>query len=749
MRAFVVGIYRSFSVQLFLLHLRSSTLLLLLWVVLIGFVSGFMAFSFGAQYLFLDPEYLGRVNLWSFMIVGLCFGLFTMSWNLTTYLLSARYFSFLASLSRPFFKFCLNNALLPLAVLIFYIVFLCRFNAPFEARSDYVRLIISVCGLLAGLCLSLFVYAVYFYYTNRDIGYYEPKLGAMPHLAPGEPFGRRYRRSKSLNTLKIENPLSVRTYLSNGLKTKLVRSVSHYDRKLLERVFKQQHWNALILQFSTAVILILLGLLIDKRAFQIPAAGSILILFSLIAAIIGAVSYWAFKWRLIIFFIFAISLNFITSTEWFSRSNYAYGIDYDLPPANYSEERLSAFCQTEAYQSEMDAGIQILENWKTRQATDKPKMVILSASGGGHAAALWATMVVQELEGRIDDGLMSKTSLMTGASGGMLGMAQLREVYYRSLTDSSWSVTAPAYREAISKDLLNPVAFSIVSNDLFLPLRQVKIGDRWYQRDRAYSFERRFDNNTNGLLDHSLAYYKKPEAEGLIPQMLLTPSIIEDGRRLIISPQPSSHMMAAPEAFQSGNPIPADAVDLGWLLGRERADSLRFLTALRMNATYPYVLPFVQLPTEPRIRVMDAGYRDNFGIISAARFIHIYQDWIAQHTSGVVLIQISVNLRDKGTDEDGNEGVIESLLNPLGLVAGVLDVQNFEQGNTIGMINDLLDPVPFDIVKFRYRRLDDNQLRESISFHLTEREQSNIIGAISLPDYQAELERVDSLLNGN
>ncbi|MEO0628495.1 MAG: patatin-like phospholipase family protein, partial [Bacteroidota bacterium] len=104
MPTFILGLYRSFAVQLLLLHLRSSVLLLLLWLVLIAFISGNLAFSFGAQYLFLDPEYLDQVNLWSFLIVGLCFGFFTMSWNLTTYLLSARYFSFLASLSRPFFK---------------------------------------------------------------------------------------------------------------------------------------------------------------------------------------------------------------------------------------------------------------------------------------------------------------------------------------------------------------------------------------------------------------------------------------------------------------------------------------------------------------------------------------------------------------------------------------------------------------------------------------------------------------------
>ncbi len=40
---------------------------------------------------------------------------------------------------------------------------------------------------------------------------------------------------------------------------------------------------------------------------------------------------------------------------------------------------------------------------------------------------------------------------------------------------------------------------------------------------------------------------------------------------------------------------------------------MRLLTALRINATFPYVLPNVWLPSKPVIDVMDAGLRDNYG----------------------------------------------------------------------------------------------------------------------------------------
>ncbi|MEM7575689.1 MAG: patatin-like phospholipase family protein [Bacteroidota bacterium] len=746
MRGFFIGLLRSFPVQLLLLHLRSNLLLILLWLVLLAFMSGQLASSFGIQYLFLDPEYLGKVNVWSFMIVGLALGFFTMSWNLTTYLLNARYFSFLASLSRPFFKFCLNNSLVPLLAMIAYLSLLIRFNAPYQDQAAWNHLFVGIGGLLLGFLLAILIYALYFYFTNRDIEYYRPNRRSMPHLQAMQP-GARHINWEGGEVLRRENPFKVRTYLGDWLKTRLVRSVSHYDRKLLERVFKQNHWNAIFLQFATIFLLILLGLLIDYRPFQVPAAASILILFSLIIAIIGAISYWAFRWRLTILIMVGFALNWVTSTEWFSRSNYAYGLDYEQEWSIYGEDRLIAACQSEEVEQDRLATEAILNRWKTQQAEEKPKMVIVSASGGGLTAALWSSTVMQRLGQRLEGQLMPATMLMTGASGGMLGLAYQRELYRRNVLDRSFNHLDPVHLESISKDLINPIAFSIVSNDMFLPFTQVEVGGHYYYRDRAYSFERKLDANTEGIMDHSLGFYQQAEEQAEIPLLFLTPSLIDDGRRLTISPQPVRYMMAAPQAKTLNTPLLPDAVDFGWLLGREQADSLRFLTALRMNATYPYVLPFVQLPTQPSVRVIDAGFRDNYGVLSAARFLQVFKYWILENTSGVVLIQISVHLREEEVYLETNEGVIESLFNPLGLAGNILDVQDLEQDNTLGFLYELLGPDQFHLLRFRYRPQADNGLRESISFHLTERERNNIIQAIALPEYESALQELEQLMD--
>ncbi|MEL6357991.1 MAG: hypothetical protein AAFQ37_13780, partial [Bacteroidota bacterium] len=392
------------------------------------------------------------------------------------------------------------------------------------------------------------------------------------------------------------------------------------------------------------------------------------------------------------------------------------------------------------------ATIRILENWRAHQPEKNPPLILLCASGGGLTAATWSTHVLQKLEQATNRQLFSRTVLMTGASGGMLGVGYLREVHRIAKKNSKEDLLDPIHIKRISSDLLNPIAFSIVSNDLFLPLTEVKIGDETYLRDRAYGFERKLNINTGGILDKALADYREDEALAEIPLLFLTPSIVNDGRRLTLSPQNVSYMMSGPASRRADSQLGADAIDLATLLGEEQRDSLRFLTALRMNATYPYVLPFVHLPTEPTVRVMDAGYRDNYGILSAARFTQIFADWIKHNTREVLLIQISVFRGEEVKQRNDNLGIVESLLDPVGLAGNVTNVQALEQDNTLGLLFDLLGPDRFHLVRFNYRPNEEDRLRTSISFHLTESERTEIIEAIEAPDHQKNIQKVVNIL---
>src|SRR5678815_1394463 len=122
MRALLKNIFYSFPIQLFILHFRKYQVLLIPWAVLTSAVdSGFMK-SYGADSLFFVPEYMGEVNALSAAMLGLATGVFFMSWNITTFILHTKRFKFLATASKPFLKYCMNNSILPLLFLLFYMV---------------------------------------------------------------------------------------------------------------------------------------------------------------------------------------------------------------------------------------------------------------------------------------------------------------------------------------------------------------------------------------------------------------------------------------------------------------------------------------------------------------------------------------------------------------------------------------------------------------------------------------------------
>ncbi len=110
MKKYITGFYYSLPVQLFLLHFRRYQVLLVFWYILFATVNGDFLQPYGADTLYLAPEYLGSVNTSSMALTGFAIGIFVMSWNITTFILHTKHIRFLATTAQPFLKFCINNA---------------------------------------------------------------------------------------------------------------------------------------------------------------------------------------------------------------------------------------------------------------------------------------------------------------------------------------------------------------------------------------------------------------------------------------------------------------------------------------------------------------------------------------------------------------------------------------------------------------------------------------------------------------
>ena len=118
MKAHITRFIYSLPVQLLLLHFRRYQVILIPWFILFATVTGNFLKPYGADSLMLAPEYIGSVNALSIAIVGFAIGTFIMSWNITTFILHSKLIKFLATTAQPFLKYCINNAIIPLAFLI-------------------------------------------------------------------------------------------------------------------------------------------------------------------------------------------------------------------------------------------------------------------------------------------------------------------------------------------------------------------------------------------------------------------------------------------------------------------------------------------------------------------------------------------------------------------------------------------------------------------------------------------------------
>src|SRR5688572_33459101 len=90
MKAWLRGFFYSFPVQLLFLHFRKYQVLLIFWFVLFSTINGTFMRTFGADSLYLAPEYLGNVNALGAGIVGMAIGMFIMSWNIASFILFSK-----------------------------------------------------------------------------------------------------------------------------------------------------------------------------------------------------------------------------------------------------------------------------------------------------------------------------------------------------------------------------------------------------------------------------------------------------------------------------------------------------------------------------------------------------------------------------------------------------------------------------------------------------------------------------------
>ncbi|HTI91201.1 MAG TPA: patatin-like phospholipase family protein [Puia sp.] len=718
------AIYCFFPVQLLLLHVKKFQVLLIFWLVLFSTLNGGFMRAYGAAALFLSPEYLGDVSPISTAIVGMATGVFVMSWNITTFILFCQHFRFLATTTKPFLKYCINNAILPIIFLVFYFVKVVQFSTRRELLSASAIIWLSA-GFLLGFCFIIGVSLFYFFRADKTIIRRMAPVISNPKL-----FKAHFRKEEiRLNESRL---MHVKWYLNSFRTIRKTRDVAHYSADFIENIFNRHHIAAVLSIFVAFIFLIAVGFFMDSRFFQLPAAASILIFFTILISLSGAFSYFLQSWSIPFFVVLFFILNLLYQYNVIDPTNKAYGLSYNAREDRplYDRQTLLQLCSEKNLEKDEANMLGILEKWKARQSESKPILFLVNTSGGGSRSATFTMSILQRLDSLSKGKLMRKTFMITGASGGMLGAAYFRELSRRrDEGDSSIYLQDHRYIDDISGDLLNTLFSSFVARDLASPAQKFTVGKNEYVKDRGFAFEQKLNYNTRNVLNRQLKDIAPEEAAARMPLMLFNPVITRDSRALVISTQPVSFLMRP--RFDSTK-IPAmdpDAVDFGALFAKQDPMDLRLLTALRMNATFPYVLPNVWLPTRPVIDVMDAGFRDNFGEMNAIRFLNAFREWLQENTSGVVLLQIRDRKAGGWENPYESDDVTDIITKPLLLLQdNWYKMQEYNQDDLLSLSQHAMG-FSFRKLIFQYVPKTEDA-GAALNFHLTKQEKLNITGSL-------------------
>jgi len=522
--------------------------------------------------------------------------------------------------------------------------------------------------------------------------------------------------------------------------------VSHYSQNFLDLVFKRHHFSGIISIFLAFGFLVVVGFYMDNSVFQVPAAASIFIFFATMTAVIGSLTYFLQSWSLPFIIVLVFIVDILYQREIIDPRNKAYGLNYnnkDERPA-YDKQSLQQLCMPEKVEADRRNMISILENWKQKQKEERPVMVFINVSGGGLRSGTFVMNTLQQIDSATNGRLLQHCVMISGASGGMLAATYYRELYRLKQKGQPVNLHDQQYTNDIAKDLLNPVFSSMIARDIFAPAQKFSMGNYKYVKDRGYAFEQKLLANSNGVLNRQLKDYVAEEKAANIPMMIFSSTITRDGRRMMISSQPVSFLMK-PMIYATDTAMSPDAVDFTALFSKQDPMNLRLLTALRMNATFPYVLPNVWLPTDPIIDVMDAGLRDNFGEETTFRFIENFKGWIDANTGGVVVIQMRDRMKDNWQQPFETGSVTDILISPATMLQhNWYKIQDYAESNQLSYLKDALDSNLHSITFMYVPKKEDNSA--TLNFHISQSDRVDVINSFDNIYNQEMLKKLIMLL---
>ncbi len=700
-------------------------------------INGSLGANYGLRSLMLFPEYLDNSGMLSHLILGLSVGGFIIAYHITNYIINGFRFPVIATMSNPFYKFSLNNSLIPIVFIVNHL-WLMWDEQVLRELEDPQTVALNLLSYLIGAAVLIASTVFYFLRTDKGILKFveNQKTQNKPKIQPaGQLFGRNNMWYRLLKTK--EEGWKIKTYMAHPFKIELARSSNHYNIKILLDVFSKNHINATLFELVVLAIILTSALFHDVNFFMIPAGSSIFLVFTILLLISGATYTWFKSWSTLFMILILPLINTLSQYGVFQYRSSIYGLKYDDVEIPYTNERIQAFSDSvELRNASYLQELQVLNNWKAKQSNEKPKLLLINVSGGGLRSAFWTFYSLQMSDSLLKGQLYKQAHLLSGSSGGMIGAAYFRELKMRG--ENAYS---KAVRSRVGSDLLNAVTFTIAVNDIFPRWQSFDLDGQSYIKDRGSAFERALNSNLGGFLDKRMEDYRLPEIESQIPSFLFAPTINNDGRRLLAGSR--SYAVLTKQSKGTKGAI-LESIDMQSYLAEAEPGKAKLSSIIRVSATFPYVFPNASLPTSPEVEMADAGLRDNFGFISSMQYILNFQEWIEENTSGVVILQVRDLVGEIRIRSNPRLSLFESLGSPLGgFYNNWVNIQEYNQEEHKGMLEKHLK-VPLDVLSFEMDPGEDE--RVSLSWHLSKKEKNTILKSWNTRHNQSVLKSLDELL---
>ena len=376
---------------------------------------------------------------------------------------------------------------------------------------------------------------------------------------------------------------------------------------------------------------------------------------------------------------------------------------------------------------------------------------VVVAPGGGIHAAAWTGQVLTGLHDRYGSDFSDRLKMISAVSGGAVGtMFYLDHFPYLvetnlpvvdSLKDSQES-RFRSYCESTFRRSSTSSLESLAWGALFPDTSRLFIGN-WIQEDRGMVQERRWLRRmdvTGDKYGHTLYSWKKEADQGAMPYVVFNATEAETGRRVLFSTyrfQPISNDGKSPFVLDADS-IPDEARAIDFLsIANERFD-LPISTAVRLSATFPYAAA-AAMPakdTLPLGHIVDGGYVDNEGLLTALDFIRIENQKEENANRRYVIIRILhtppledhlISPTDPGLSGSGWE---YASFGPLMAMSNVRVTSQRERGEIeLRLLKDALNPKE----RKSGQRNEDLEAKKSSSEFDKDRDQASKVISIVIP----------------